>query len=410
MSPRYHLLACRAALCAVVGVCFSIVATEVDAAGRLVLGPSDNITLDQPRVAVELFDVANPADPESLGPSASNTFLLDTGANSILAFGPAVKEMNDLGYTTDGTFDELGVGGVTTYDVSAAYRFDFAGSNGIRQTLAGTRILSDQDENAGGVGSFNGIVGMPGMVGRVTTLDYSGWSGGLTGDLSNIYMSTEFSTTVPAGLGHRYSVVAQPKPFTPEGATSMPAWAPVPFLDATAADGSEAYSGEFLFDTGAQMSMLSEHAAFAMQLDTDGDGNFDNEAIRFETITGISGDISVPVLEVDEIRLPTEQGVDLVWTNLQLLVMEIHEEIDGIVGSDLLTSGWFGAVFAGSGEDGYIEKVHLDFRDFDTGPGTIYFDLNPAVDHVTPEPSSLALLLVGTLLLAAQLRRRALRC
>src|SRR5262245_37631423 len=76
----------------------------------ILLGPADELALDQPRVAVEFFD---PINGQSLGPNLANTFLLDTGANSILVVDDAIYELNANGYRTEGTFFEQGVGGFT---------------------------------------------------------------------------------------------------------------------------------------------------------------------------------------------------------------------------------------------------------------------------------------------------------
>jgi hypothetical protein len=55
------------------------------------LGASDNVALDQPRVTVEFGD----ASGGSIGPDIFNSWLLDTGANTILAFKTAIDDMND---------------------------------------------------------------------------------------------------------------------------------------------------------------------------------------------------------------------------------------------------------------------------------------------------------------------------
>ena len=91
----------------------------------------------------------------------------------------------------------------------------------------------------------------------------------------------------------------------------------------------------------------------------------------------------------------------MVWTDLDVLVVDIDESIGGVIGMDLLTSGWLDAILS-SGEDGYLEKVTFDFR----GSGedwAMLLDINPDLDVVLPEPASLALLALGAISL---LRRR----
>ena len=110
------------------------------AAGIIELGASDNIALDQPRVAVEFAKDIDPGPGvqwESIGPGLFNTFLLDTGASSVLTMATAIAdiEQSRLGWEVQGALLEAGVAGDHLLDVSIPYRFDFAGSNGIRHTL-----------------------------------------------------------------------------------------------------------------------------------------------------------------------------------------------------------------------------------------------------------------------------------
>ncbi len=378
--------------------------------GAIELGPSDNIALDQPRVAVELLSDVNP-DPaieqwESVGPGVFNTFLLDTGANSVLAMATAVSDMIQppLAYQTEGEFVEVGVGGDHPMDVSASYRFDFAGTSGIRNTLLDTRILSDADNDFSMFGPW-GLVGMPAMAQRVTSMDMRGWSGGGVG-LDDLYMKVAFSDELPAGEAHRYALSVDnrlafdPVDYLVSG--EPPVWADIPFLTAIPTQNGVGAEGTFLFDTGAQISLISQHLAMAIGLDSNGDGLLDQNDSAYlgsETIGGVGGQTSVPVFAIDEIRVPVTQVssgevVELVWTDLQWLVLDIEvaegeAPLDGVFGSDLLTSGWFYSFFTPGMPDGYIDQVHLDFRDWGLydgsmpqQSGTIYFDLNPAVDQV----------------------------
>ncbi|TVS10929.1 MAG: hypothetical protein EA424_24505 [Planctomycetaceae bacterium] len=381
------------------------------------LGPSDNIALDQPRVAIELIKDLDPAPDihnwASVGPGVFNTFLLDTGANSVLAMATAVGDMLQppIPYETEGLFEEVGVGGRHPMDISAAYRFDFAGTTGERNTHYDVRILSDADNDFSMFGPW-GIVGMPGMANRVTTMDMRGWSGGGMG-LDDLYMKVFFLDDLPGddsldGDQHRYALSVDnrlafdPQDYLVEG--DPPIWADIPFLTAIPTNGGIGQEGDFLFDTGAQMSFISSDLAIAIGLDSNGDGvlnHLDDAYLGTETIGGVGGTKSVSIFAIDEVRVPvtkvsTGQTVELVWTDLQWLVLDIDvgdEDnpvvLDGVFGSDLLTSGWFHTFFYPDQPDGYIDQVHLDFRDWglDTGEpesrnGTVYFDLNPGVDNI----------------------------
>ncbi|MFM8284530.1 MAG: Ig-like domain-containing protein, partial [Planctomycetaceae bacterium] len=347
------------------------------------LGPSDNVALDQPRVQVEFINAGN----APIGPDIFNSWLLDTGANTILAFKTAIDDMNanPPGYETEGTFAEIGVGGVQSFDISKAYRMDFAGTSGERKSLPGTRIISDPTRDVSQFGPF-GIVGMPAMTERVTTLDFSVW---LTPD--NFLMKTEFPDTVPAGTGSRYTVSVDNRVFfEPDGQVTSgvhpPAWADIPFFDVDVLNGDKRSGGNFLFDTGAQVSIISSRIAFELGLDSNGDGNLDDldaAFARYETVGGVGGTKDAPVFIIDETHVPTDQGVDLVWTSLLWLVLDIYPTIDGVFGFDNMTSGWIESFFGGTGEAGYVLQSHLDFRGWETtGAGKIHFDINPDLDAV----------------------------
>ncbi len=363
------------------------------------LGPSDNVALDQPRVAVEVLtplvaepEYENPAHWGSVGPGVFNTLLLDTGANSVLMMASAVADMEEPPYDYDiqGVFLEAGVAGDHLMDISVPYRFDFAGTSGVRNTIFDARLQSDANNDFSIFGPW-GLAGMPAMVNRVTSLDMSGWS--TTAEAPELFMRVDFSEDLPASSGHRYSVAVDNRlQFDPIAQTlsgDPPVWGDIPFLTAIPTHNGVGLEGNFLLDTGAQVSVISEQLAFELGLDASGDGSFDDEATRFETVGGVGGTVTAPVLYIDEVRVPTLQGVDLVWTDLQWLVLDIEvpgetTTLDGVFGSDLLTSGWVEAFFEGA-EDGYFQQIHFDFRQMETdGTGTIHFDLTPASDVVIP--------------------------
>ncbi len=282
------------------------------------LGTSDNVAWDQPRVAVEVLTDA--AGSGSVGPTIFNTWLLDTGANSTMAFATAVDDMDDLPhiYQTVGKFEEFGVAGTQLFDISAPYRFDFAGSDGERSTLLNTSLLSDPNDDISILGPW-GIVGMSAMVDRVTTFDFSVWT---EIDIFDLYMGLDFSDEVPPDNGYRYSVAVDNRlVWTPEEqiieGTQAPVWADVPFFNGIAVHNNMAAGGNFLYDSGAQMSVLSTLLAKEIGLDTNNDGalnEFDANFARYEVVGGIGGTIAAPVFLFDEVRVPTRArpgpGVD----------------------------------------------------------------------------------------------------
>ncbi|NBV45507.1 MAG: hypothetical protein EBR86_07670 [Planctomycetia bacterium] len=352
------------------------------------LGPSDNVALDQPRVTVEFGNAAG----QSIGPDIFNSWLLDTGANTILVFKTGVDDMNESSppYETEGVFEELGVGGSQLFDISKPYQLDFAGTSGERQTLTDARVISDATRDVSMFGPF-GIVGMPAMTGRVTTLDFTPW---LSFNEGNFLMAADFAMEVPTPAGPRYTVSIDDRVnFSPDGhvieGDFPPVWADVPFFSAEVHHNGAVVGGNFMFDTGAQVTIVSTATALALGLDSNGDGALDASDVgytRTESVGGVGGSRDAPVFMIDSVHVPTDQGTDLVWSNLLWLVADIAPGIDGVFGFDNMTSGWIDAVFS-SGGAGYLLQSHLDFRGWDaTGHGKIHFDLNPDLAAVqTPD-------------------------
>jgi hypothetical protein len=330
---------------------------SADITREIVLGPQTGFN-DQPYVEVELLDGQTGLGPydNGFGIYPYNYLLLDTGANSVMIVSDAAKDLHSNGYRVEGTYHETGVGGVTEFDVSAPYRFDVKGSDGVTHTLPqtsdGVRILSAPSLDLAGLpsafggisgivgmpgmvdlpaafGGISGIVGMPGMVDYVTSLDFSHWKGAT--DLLEMQPTSvtfaDGADALPPGDGHRYSVAIDNRvsfdvadglpPDAPAGAP-LPAWAPIPFMTGVIGHKGVSLSGDFLVDTGAQMSMISQQIAFEAGLDANGDGSLLDDAIFTLPIAGVGGSREVPVLVVEEFRLPTEEGVDLVWRSPEI--------------------------------------------------------------------------------------------
>jgi hypothetical protein len=344
-----------------------LVAGAAQAGLHVDMGDMDGIALDQPRVAFELYD---PPD-HSFGPDLFNTFLLDTAAQATIAGGFAVEEMSEQGYHTVGQFSELGIG-TNVYDVSDVYNMRFAGSDGLPLTLENVQILSHATADFG----FDGIVGSPAMAGRVTSFDLrpmTNWN----------FIEVAFGSTVPPGNGHRYSVavdlVAFPPPVQDPPDGPKPTYGPLPFVMCELGVGQRGAHRMAVLDTGAQMNIVSTEWAFAAGLDKNGNGTLDDEVVGTEYISGVGGvPIPVPIVEADRVALVTEEGVDLVWTNVQMILLDIDDAISGIISCAPLTSGYFEPLIWGTGEYGCFEQIHLDWTG--QGAGTMYLDVNPVYD------------------------------
>ncbi len=360
---------------------------------HLFLGRSDNVAIDQPKVAVEVIEEIEGQEATSLGPQAFNTLLLDTGATGLLFAAPPTGEMIRLGYETEGTYFEQGVAGFTQMDVSKEYRLDFAGVSGIRQTLRDQRLLSSTTLEFSFFGPW-GIIGMPAMAGRVTEIDMSGWSN--IEDVADLSIKTEFMDELPEDSGRYRTVPLELFDFPADGQNGddpIPTFAPLPFLPVTLRDDGHVHNGEFLLDTGAQLSIISTQAAIDMGLDKDGNGSLEEEALDYIEVGGIGGTATIPLLAFDQIAIPTLEGEELIFTELVAGVLDIEvedgPEIGGVFGMDFLTSGWANKVLPlllgdteAAEKDGYFSHVYFDFRDYESGHGTMVLNVTEDRDFV----------------------------
>jgi hypothetical protein len=375
------------------------------------MGIKDDAAYSQPIVEFELFELTGEnGKGTSLGPEGDpeilflpNQLILDTGATSIIVMNGAESSLRSNGYVTVNQVEEYGVSGTQLVDVSDNYYVEVTDALGNVTALPGTRILSEQFPDLAGV---NGIVGMPAMVGRVVTQDFTNWSEvGPIEDIDDLLdalvalssINVAITNSLPATNGHRYSVPVRAQSFPLTDPGILPTAAPLPMLDMQVGFGNKNAGGNFILDTGAAITFISTDIALAIGLDSNGDGELDQNDDQFlDTlpIGGIGGIFPAPEFLIDRISLTTDEGVDLVWNGdsaITVLVVDIDPSIDGVLGSDILTSGWLSFT-----EDldievsaGPIMKTHFDFRNFfnDGDLGNIYFDMTPSFDVVlTPTP------------------------
>ena len=447
-------------------------------------------------------DIQIRSGDDVFGPQAERSrFLLDTGATSILAVGAAAADLHQSGGDFDqGEFLEQGVGGFVPYRVSAPYSIDVSGLNTAHNDHV--RILSDPHGSLAG-GLIQGIVGMPSMVNRVTSLSVGvstfgggtdldslfggllggtgglggidlegledllgpvetpgvdpfgglGGLGGLLGGLGGLFggdlllgggandiddllgglnggslglgglgdidlllgddifaslglpvldqglldlndvlgnggldisslsdMEISFADSLPPSNGHRYAVPVRPMRFDPENDTVAPSTAPLPALRVEHQNGEQTSVGRnYVFDTGAQMSIISTETARELGLDL-------SRPEMSLPVAGVGDAIAGDVFTIDRLQIETSDNVDLVWEDVQVMVLDIDPSIDGVVGSDLINAGGSGDDLLGLSPGGSksIEMVHFDFRQLDlpNGEGTIYFDLDSEIDVV----------------------------
>ncbi len=87
----------------------------------------------------------------------------------------------------------------------------------------------------------------------------------------------------------------------------------------------------FLFDTGAQLSLVSPAEALALGLDL-------SNPTTSITIQGVGGSFSVPGFTLDELDFPTSDGGVLQFTSVPVYVMNVAPGIDGLLGMNLFNN------------------------------------------------------------------------
>ena len=325
----------------VVSMTFSTI-TQADAP-LFTLGPKPSFGLFQPRVTAEILSDAG----TSFGPEASS-FLLDTGASGVVIYPPATTQLAENGFQNEGTFEEAGISGTSLFDVSAPYSLQFTGTEASEQ-ISDIRFLSGAvPPDPTGLMGLNGIVGMPAMDGRVTSVDNRTREGALS-----LSMGVRFSDELPTTNTHRFTVPLSELAFPAEGDGPLPTFESLSTLDLISRHGDLETRDAIVLDSGAQVTIISEAIANRLGLDANGNGDFLDEAVSTVPLSGATGTINAPVLEVDEMRIPTDQGFELVWTNAQVVVQDIHPKIQGVLGADFMTDdGGLDFSLLGGGDTG----------------------------------------------------------
>jgi hypothetical protein len=309
------------------------------------------------------------------------------------------------------TYTDFGVAGPAATRVSELCTFAFAGADGVPLSLSGVRLQASQQV----LGTYPGIGGMPLMMGRTVSFDLSQQA-----NMNAPAMTVAFNAPIASSAAHRYAVpltmVTFPQTGQQNSGDPLPENAPLPFAAVSLRSGTTVRQGNFLLDTGAQQCILSSSMAFALGLDRDGDGTFDNEATSIQTVSGVGGQTQIPVLTIDQLSLPTAGGgVEFVQRDVSVGIIDIDPSIAGVLGFNFLNKGW--EIYAVNmflglepvGPPGAFQRIDLDFRNAAaTSLGEMLLTVTPEFDVVTvPEPAGAAG--VATAVAVMMSRRRSRR-
>lgn len=387
------------------------------------------IAIDQPRV---VFGLLEPGTSTLVGPIDYNYAALDTGSNGILlsslaflsgeTYTQALNAANQPVYYT-----ETGISGPTDLAVLVPYDLVYEGTDTNNEfTLPSIRALASSELD---LGSFSGVVGMPAMTGRIVSLDFAPVA---QLDLIGVAFPAAPTATTPDSYHINLSML--PVDFSGQQAPGdpLPTYSPLPLLGTRAAFNSASWSGTMLLDTGAQNSFISQAAADALGIDYTHSINEGGDVIDVLPVGGVGGSENVPLVQLSSLAVPTVEGVDLIWSDVTVGVIDLPG-VDGVFGMNMLMSGYGAGVLSGvdlgdllgsahvlqalidygliDGLDSltqllsllellstgsiqpYIRSMEFDF----TSPsaGVMRLDLYPEVNQVLPEPSTaLALLLM----------------
>jgi hypothetical protein len=378
--------------------------TTIASAQPQIVMPGDDIAVEQPRIIFGLEDPANPG--ELFGPTLFNIALLDTGANGILLaqlsyFDDEIFDFNPnfypVAHRSDGSaiqYEELGVAGLEFFDVLEPFHLNWVGDDGDVKVIENARILGAPALDAG---SYAAVLGMPLMTGRVTRLD-------LRPVAQLEFMGVYFGSSLPAPTSHTYTVnlsILPPEfPGQEEPTDPLPTYSGVPLLNIVTSAKGNSTASQVLLDTGAQNSIISVDAAEAMGLILDPDDP-NTDVLGFLEVGGIGGSVDMPIVQLDRLVLPTNEGTELVFTNVQVGVLDIPG-LGGVMGMNILTTGYDDIVLGGADlEYGAFGDIFLDFTG---GTGVLRFDMNPAF---VPEPSVASVWMLISLTALARRRRGA---
>ena len=202
-------------------------------------------------------------------------------------------------------------------------------------TITGTPI-----HNPSGIQGSNNEFGIAAKIEMLKgELDLSGIFPGLLPD-GLVFATPEISFVAPGSVlapnADTYFPVDIPVRLYGENTVSNPGNVPSvgfnPVVDSITAVNGLHSSGDktFLFDTGAQLSIISTEMAISLGLDID-----HPDPANGIDVQGASGTVSIPGFTIEKLQLPRTDGGILEFDNVPIYVLDIGEGLDGILGMNL---------------------------------------------------------------------------
>jgi len=310
----------------------------------------------------------------------------DTGASGIL-LSREVREELGIYAEPNANFVDVGVGGEQDFKVSESLYIALADHDLIEypiesqfhEDLGPWRLMLAIDYSEDPLGQTIDIVGIPGMAGKSVVLKIEMFD--IFGFLIPYYVTQIMESNDPGIPELDIEVKVQFTNFLytshPDNQGPLPVLGYNPVIEniQIGYQGSNSV-GDWLLDTGAQLSMISTAQAEAVGLV---DSNCEPIVAPefYQLIGGIGSQIEAPVFLVDTVSIPTLNGFELVYGNPYVGVLDIGT-IDEHTGEPIILDGVFGTNFLGYSYNLDLDIVMGPYNSivFDTQRAILGFDVN----------------------------------
>ena len=331
------------------------------------------------------------ADPQEVLVQA----FYDSGASSIL-LSRETRDFLGINAEPNASFVDVGVGGEEEFEVSEPLYIALANhslleeptENEFHEDLGPWRLMLTIDEVEDVLQEPIDVVGVPGMAGKtvvikVEIIDIMGFQ-------IPYYVTQIMESNDPCIPELDIEIKVQFTNFLypshPGNKGPLPVLAYNPIIESIQIGYQDNNSiGDWLLDTGAQLSMMSSaHAEVLGLIDPNGEPIVEPEF--YQQIGGIGSEVFAPVFLIDSLAVPTLNGFELVYGNPYVGVLDIGT-IDERTGEPIILDGIFGTNFLGYSYDMNLDVVMgpYDSIVFDTQRAIIGFDVN----DIYPVPDNL---------------------
>jgi len=320
----------------------------------------------------------------------------DTGTSGMV-IARQTRDILEIAVEPNAQYADVGVGGVELFEVSEPLHISTA-----PYQLLDTPPISEFQDDYGpwrlqlkvdDGDSVLDIVGVPVMAGKVIVLkpsyfidldDFNNYSALMYEPNDPAIPQTDFQVKV------RYTDYLNPSDPNNYGPQPVLGYNPV-FENVQISYQDNESSGDWLFDTGAQMSMISPRQANRLGL-TEPNGYPIVEPNFYLDLGGIGGEQGSPFYRIDTLSVPTINGYNLVYDNPYVAVVDIRTT-DERTGQEIILDGVFGnnlveyTIDPNDPLSGLVDGAY-DNLVLDTRQGILGFDLKSIYTAPPTQPGA----------------------